>query len=176
MAMFVRRTTKLTLTENFEEAIKVEKDMSAIKTNPGVDTDSASSSRKKTNSPTKNTNPEKKGQDSLDLDSLQRVIKKLSNEIIDLKKGNSESTLNKEPPRQLFRRPFQNTATKQTPPSEANSVDEINSFLKLLVSGLETSAENETQSSEHNSENTQNTDNSNEDKPPQVISHFWDTS
>ena len=93
------------------------------------------------------SNPEKKGQDTLDLDSLQRVIKKLSNKIIDLKKGTSESTLNKEPPRQPFRRPFQNTAAKQIPPSEANNVDEINSFLKLLVSGLETSAESETQSS-----------------------------
>ena len=107
--------------------------MSAIKSNPGVDTDSASSSHKKTESPSKTTTPEKKGQDSLDLDNLQRVIKKLSNEIIDLKKGTSESTPNKEPPRQPFRRPFPNTAAKQTPPFEANSVDEINSFLKLLV-------------------------------------------
>ena len=99
MAMFVRQKAKLTLAEKFEEAIEVEKDMSAIKTNPRVDTDAASSSRKKTDSPTKNTNPEKKGQDSLDLDSLQRVIKKMSNEIIDLKKGTSESTPNKEPRR-----------------------------------------------------------------------------
>ena len=104
--MFVRRAAKLTLAEKFEEAIKVEKDMFAIKTNPGVDTDVASSSCKKTDSPTKNTNPEKKSQDSLDLDSLQRVIKKLSNEIIDLKKGTSENTPPKEPPRQPFRRPF----------------------------------------------------------------------
>ena len=112
MAMFFRQKSKLTLVENFEEAIKVENDMSAIKENPGVDTDSASSSRKKTDSPTIKTNSEKKGQDALDLDSLQRVIKKLSNEIIDLKKGTSESTPNKDPPRQFFRRPFQNTATK----------------------------------------------------------------
>ena len=106
--------------------------MSAIKTNPGVDSDSASSSHKKTESPSKTTNPEKKGQDSLDLDSLQRVIKKLSNEIIDLKKVNCENTPNKEPPRQPFKRPFPNIAAKQIPPFEANSVDEINSFLKLL--------------------------------------------
>ena len=39
MAMFVRRAAKPTLTETFDEAIKVEKDMFAIKTNPGVDTD-----------------------------------------------------------------------------------------------------------------------------------------
>ena len=112
MAMFVRRAAKLTLAENFEEAIKVEKDMSAIKTNPGVDTDSASSSRKNTESPSKTTTPEKKGQDSLDLDSLQRVIKKLSNEIIDLKKGTSKSTPNREQPRQPFRRHFQNTVAR----------------------------------------------------------------
>ena len=55
-------------------------------------------------------------------------------------------------------------------------MDEINTFLKLLVSGLETSAENETQSSGLNSEDTQGKDNDTEGKPPQVISHFWDTS
>ena len=94
----------------------------------------------------------------------------------DLKKGTSEKTPNKEPPRQPFRIPFQNTAPKQTPPFEANSVDEINSFLKLLVSGLETSAESDAQSSGQNSEDNQNTDNDTEDKPPHVISHFWDTT
>ena len=170
--MFVRRAAKPTLAETFEEAIKVEKDMSAIKTNPGVDTDSASSSQKKNESSSKTTTPEKKSQDSLDLDSLQRVIKKLSNEIIDLKKGTSENTPAEEPPRQAFRRPFLNTAPRQTPPSEANSVDEINIFLKLLVSGLETSGENETQSSGQISEGSQDKDNDTEDKPPQVISHF----
>ena len=60
MAMFVRQKSKLTLAENFEEAIKVEKDMSAIKANPGVDTDSASSSCKKTDSPAKTAMPEKR--------------------------------------------------------------------------------------------------------------------
>ena len=88
IAMFVRQKAKLTLAENFEEAIKVEKDVTATKANPRVDTDSASSSsRKKTDTPAKaTTSSDKKSQDALDLDSLQRVIKKLSNEIIDLKK------------------------------------------------------------------------------------------
>ena len=53
MAMFVRQKAKLTLVENFEEAIKVEKDMTSTKANPRVDTDSASSSWKKTDSPAK---------------------------------------------------------------------------------------------------------------------------
>ena len=53
MAMFVRRAAKPTLTETFDEAIKVGKDMPAIKTNPRVDTDSASSSCKKAESPSK---------------------------------------------------------------------------------------------------------------------------
>ena len=72
--MFVRKKAKLTLTENFEEAIKVEKDANATKANLGVDNDSASSSRKKTDSPAKSF--DKRGQDALDIDSLQRVIKK----------------------------------------------------------------------------------------------------
>jgi len=122
--------------------------VTATKTNPVTDTDTASSSRKKTDSPAKATpSSDKRGQDALDLDSLQRVIKKLSNEIIDLKKGTSDNTTNKDPPRQLFRRPFHNPAAKQNSPSEANSIEEINSFLKAIVSDLETTTENETQSS-----------------------------
>ena len=88
IAIFVRQKAKLTLAENFEEAIKVEKHVTATKTNPVTDTDTASSSRKKTDSPAKATpSSDKRGQDALDLDSLQRVIKKLSNEIIDLKRA-----------------------------------------------------------------------------------------
>ena len=102
--MFVRKKAKLTLAENFEEEIKVEKDVNATKANPGVYNDSASSSRKKIDSPAKGS--DKRGQDALDLDSLQRVIKKLSNEIIDLKKGTSENTTNKEPPKQFFKKSF----------------------------------------------------------------------
>ena len=89
-----------------------------------------------------------------------------------MKKGTSESTPNKEPPRQPFRRPFQNTAAKQTPPSEANNVDEINSFLKLLVSGLKTSAESETKYSRQNYEDSQSKESNTEEQPPQIISHF----
>ena len=60
MAMFFRQKAKLTLAKNFEEAIKFEKDMFSIKTNPGVDTDSASYSCKKTDSPAKTAMPEKR--------------------------------------------------------------------------------------------------------------------
>ena len=177
IAMFVRQKAKLTLAENFEEAIKVEKDVSATKENSGVDTDSTSSSRKKTDSPAKTTTgSDKRSQDALDLDSLQRVIKKLSNEIIDLKKGTSDNTPNKEPPRQLFRRPFQNPAAKQNTPSKANSIEEINSFLKSIVSDLETTTETETQSSGQSSQDKQDTNDNSDNKPPNVISHFCDTS
>ena len=48
--------------------------------------------------------------------------------------------------------------------------------MKLLVSGLETSAENETQSSGQNSEDAQSKDSNTEEQPPHIISHFWDTT
>ena len=44
ISMFVRQKAKLTVTEKFEEAIKVEKDVNATKANPVVDNDSTSSS------------------------------------------------------------------------------------------------------------------------------------
>ena len=70
---------------NFAEAIRVEKDLASLKVNQGNDKPSTSRAPVKTH-----TN--KRDQDSFDIEGLQRMVKQLSNEIIDLKKNLSEST------------------------------------------------------------------------------------
>lgn len=85
MAMFVKQAQKLTLQGNFAEAIKVEKDLASLKVNKRNDKPSTSRAPVKTHT-------HRREQDSFDIEGLQRMVKQLSNEIIDLKKNSGEST------------------------------------------------------------------------------------
>ena len=78
--MFVKQTHKVTLQDNFTEATRIEKILASLK---GRQTnDKPSSSRV----PVK-THADRRDQDSFDMEGLQRMVKQLSNEIIDLKKN-----------------------------------------------------------------------------------------
>jgi hypothetical protein len=93
MAMFFKRDKNHTLDDTFKEAIKVEKHMQILKTNPGEDANKVKSNTKKKIHPPKSPQG-KKDQDSLDMEILQRIIKKLSNEIVDMNRNTREGTSN----------------------------------------------------------------------------------
>ena len=83
MTVFVKRVEKATLGDTFKEAIKVDKDMLILKLDHGSDPQKNKSTEKKFLL----TKPsiKKKDQDATDMESLQRNIMKLSNEIVDMK-------------------------------------------------------------------------------------------
>ena len=92
IAMFVKAREKITLVENFLEAIKVEKDLESISSHQGNEENKTSSSKKNTkkNKGILRTNIEKKDKEPTDMASMHRVIKKLTNDIIDLKKNKGD--------------------------------------------------------------------------------------
>ena len=83
--MFVKQSQKTTLQGNFAKAIRVEKDLASLKVNQGNDNPSTSKGPVKTHT-------DRRDQHSFDIEGLQRMVKQLSNEIIDLKKNSGEST------------------------------------------------------------------------------------
>ena len=83
--MFVKQKEKTTLQGNFAKAIKVEKDMSTLKVNQGNNKSINVRNLAKHHG-------DRKDQNSFDMDGLQRLVKQLSNEIIDLKKNSGEGT------------------------------------------------------------------------------------
>ena len=87
--MFVKAREKITLAENFLEAIKVEKDLAYISSHQGNEENKPSSSKKriKKNKGILRSNVEKKEKEPTDMASMQRVIKQLTNDIIYLKKN-----------------------------------------------------------------------------------------
>ena len=81
---------KDTLKETFDEAIKVEKEMSSLSTNP-------KSREKKGNRPLKKNkeiklNNKGKEKESSEIESFQRMVKELTNIVIDFKRNNGESS------------------------------------------------------------------------------------
>ena len=83
--MLLKQTHKITLQDNFTEAIRIEKDLANLKGSQANDKPSSS------NVPIK-THGNRRDQDSFDMKGLHRMVKQLSNEIIDLKKNSGEST------------------------------------------------------------------------------------
>ena len=85
IAIWVKISKKATLLEAFEEASQVEKDILSLKDTTSNEIETSSSSKKKIEilpRPTQNkTQPE-----SSDLENLQKVIQKLSNQVIDFKR------------------------------------------------------------------------------------------
>jgi hypothetical protein len=91
IAIWVKRSKKATLLEAFEEASQIEKDILSLKDTTSNETDTSSSSKKKIEilpRPTQSkTQPE-----SSDLENLTKVVQKLSNQVIDLKRTTEEAS------------------------------------------------------------------------------------
>jgi hypothetical protein len=95
--------------KNFQESLKVEKNMMSLKGNPGSEPSKDKGKNKETMS---KPSEEKKNYDSMDMEALQRIVKKLSNELIDLKKSGGEGSSSQ---KKFFR--FPPKKDKNTPPT-----------------------------------------------------------
>ena len=93
---------------NVVEAIRVEKDLASLKVNQGIDIPSTRRNPIKTRTDTRE-------QDAFDIKGLQRMVKQLSNEIIDLKNKSRESMSGRGFFRFSYRKHF---PPRQHPPPE----------------------------------------------------------
>jgi hypothetical protein len=80
IAMFVKCSSKNTLTEEMHEALDVEKEISSIASkSPSEDSRSSITTKKEI------IKDERKDKDVFDMENLQKVMKTLENEIVDVK-------------------------------------------------------------------------------------------
>jgi len=87
MAMFINNAERATLEAYFQESLKVEKNMMSVKGNPRLEPSKYKGKNKETLS---KPLEEKKNYDSMDMEALQRIVKKIYNKMIDLKKSGGE--------------------------------------------------------------------------------------
>jgi hypothetical protein len=105
IAIWVKRSKKSTLLEAFEEASQIKKDIISLKDNTDNEIETSSSSKKKIKILPRP--PQNKAQpESSDLENLHKVIQKLSNQVIDLKRSTEEASSSKGPYKPPFRKPF----------------------------------------------------------------------
>ena len=129
--MWVKRAHKETLQEYFCESIQVDKDMFFLKDNPDSSAEHASTFCKKVGKFPKTPTT---SQDRFNMNDVKKLLQKMSNEMVYLKKNNNENQPNNRgfarPP---FKRPNQPPQNPPPPnPSEGFTLEENIFFFEIL--------------------------------------------
>jgi hypothetical protein len=114
IAIWVKRSKKSTLLEAFEEVSQIKKDILSLKDNLSNEEEITPSSNKKIEILTRPLQT-KTQSETLDLESLQKVIHKLSNQVIDLRRSVEESSSSKGNYKPPFKKPFSPNWLNLTP-------------------------------------------------------------
>ena len=110
--MFVKSKGKQTLEDNFQEAIKVEKDLGSISSHLGNEEHKYSTSEQ--NGKKSKGISKSKSEDSMNMEIMRQMIKKLTNEVINLMKRNSEGKKHSNP---FLNRKTSTNTSSQIPPT-----------------------------------------------------------
>jgi hypothetical protein len=108
----------------------------------------------------------------MDMESLQRIVKKLTNDIVDMKRNVGEGTSTKN----FFKTPFKKTTpptNKTTPPTEGINMEDFINMFKSLAFGGEASSDGKDE--EEGEEETKKEDQSGdaEETFGQEVNSFW---
>jgi hypothetical protein len=171
IAIWVKRSKKNTLLESFEEAVLIEKDILSLKDNVNAEAESTSSSKKKIEILTRPP-PNKKEQEPLDLESLQKAFQKLSNQVIDLKISAEEGSSSKGNYRPPFRRPLPNPPNRSNLTTEGLNFEGLHHAIQAILDGTDISVvvppENQNDADEEETPDE-------EDSSPPVFGHLSDS-
>jgi hypothetical protein len=167
IAIWVKRSKKATLLEAFEEATQIEKDILSLKDSSSNETETVSSSKKKIEilpRPTQNkTQPE-----NSDLENLTKVVQKLSNQVIDLKRSTEEASSSKGPYKPPFRKPFQ--TNRPNPNPEGMNLESLQYALQSILGAQDDLIPPDFPQEEVEQETTQE-----EESSPNIFGHLSDS-
>jgi hypothetical protein len=167
IAIWVKRSKKATLLEAFEEATQIEKDILSLKDSSSNETETVSSSKKKIEilpRPTQNkTQPE-----NSDLENLTKVVQKLSNQVIDLKRSTEEASSSKRPYKPPFRKPFQTNWPNPNP--EGMNLESLQYALQSILGAQDDLIPPDFPQEEVEQETTQE-----EESSPNIFGHLSDS-
>jgi hypothetical protein len=167
IAIWVKRSKKSTLLEAFEEASQIEKDILSLKDATRNEIETSSSSKKKIEilpRPTQNkTQPE-----SSDLENLTKVVQKLSNQVIDLKRMTKEASLSKGSYKSPFRKPF--PTNRPNPTTEGLNLKSLQYALQTILEAQDNLMPPEIPEEVVEQETVQE-----EESSPNIFGHFSDS-
>jgi len=157
----------------FKEAIKFEKDMLGLKGNPGAEVQKDKSNTKR-NVTLKKPHEDKKDQDSMDMESLQRMVKNISNEIININKIVGEGTSNTKKFFKLTPNKITPPTIKPIPPMKGINVEYFINVFKAWENDTST-YEKEEEEEEGEIEKLDQSYGT-EETSKQEVNYFWDVS
>jgi hypothetical protein len=167
IAIWVKKSKKATLLEAFEEATQIEKDILSLKDSSSNETETVSSSKKKIEilpRPTQNkTQPE-----NSELENLTKVVQKLSNQVIDIKRSTEEASSSKGPYRPPFRNPFQTNPPNSNP--EGMNLESLQYALQSILGAQDDLIPPDFSQEEVEQETTQE-----EESSPNIFGHLSDS-
>jgi hypothetical protein len=130
IAIWVKRSKKATLVEAFEEATQIEKDILGLKDSSSNETENTTSSKKKIEILPRSTQNKAQPENS-ELENLTKVVQKLSNQVIDIKRSTEEASSSKGPYKPPFRKPFQ--ANRPNPNPEGMNLESLQYALQSIL-------------------------------------------
>jgi ribonuclease HI len=155
------------LLEAFEEANQIEKDILSLKDTTSNETETSLSSKKKIEilpRPAQNkTQPE-----SSDLENLTKVVQKLSNQVIDLKRTVEEASSSKGPYKPPFRKSF--PTNRPNPNTEGLNLESLQFALQTILEAQDNLMPPEVPEEVVEQETVQE-----EESSPNIFGHFSDS-
>jgi hypothetical protein len=167
IAIWVKRSKKETLLEAFEEATQIEKDILSLKDSSSNEAETVSSSKKKIEilpRPAQN----KSQPENSDLENLTKVVQKLSNQVVDLKRSTEEASSSKGPYKPPFRKPFQ--TSRPNPNPEGLNLESLQYALQTILGPQDDLVPPEIPQEEVEQETTQE-----EESSPNIFGHLSDS-
>jgi ribonuclease HI len=166
IAIWVKRSKKSTLLEAFKEATQIEKDILSLKDSSSNETETVSSSKKKIEILSRPTQSKTQLENS-DLENLTKVVQKLSNQIIDLKRSTEEASSSKGPYKPPFRKPF--PTNRPNPTTEGLNLESLQCALQTILEAQDNLMPPDTPQEEAEPETVQE-----EESSPNIFGHFSD--
>jgi hypothetical protein len=167
IAIWVKRSKKATLLEAFEEAIQIEKDILSLKDSSSNETETSSSSKKKIEILPRPTQSKTQPENS-DLENLTKVVQKLSNQVIDLKRSTEEASSSKGPYKPPFRKPF--PTNRPNPTTEGLNLESLQCALQTILEAQDNLMPPEIPEEVVEQETVQE-----EESSPNIFGHFSDS-
>jgi ribonuclease HI len=166
IAIWVKRSKKATLLEAFEEASQIEKDILSLKDSSSNETETSSSSKKKIEILPRPTQSKTQPENS-DLENLTKVVQKLSNQVIDLKRSTEEASSSKGPYKPPFRKPF--PTNRPNPNPEGLNLESLQCALQTILEAQDNLMPPEIPQEVVEQETVQE-----EESSPNIFGHFSD--
>jgi hypothetical protein len=155
------------LVEAFEEATQIEKDILSLKYSSSNETEIVSSSKKKIEilpRPTQN----KTQNENSELENLTKVVQKLSNQVVEIKRSTEEASSSKGSYRPPFRKPFQ--TNRPNPNPEGMNLESLQYALQSILGAQDDLIPPDFPQEEVQQETTQD-----EESSPNIFGHLSDS-